>query len=50
MCEEIIIPKTCSFWQCKYKYEGDKIEKGELSHINTIFKETNEDRYEYLTL
>ena len=48
ICDGIIIPKTCGFWQCKYKFEGDKIEKGELKHINTKYKETNGDKFEYL--
>ena len=42
------MPKTCGFWKCKYKFEGDKIEKGELKHINTKYKETNGDKFEYL--
>jgi len=48
MCDGIIMPKTCGFWKCKYKFEGDKIEKGELKHINTEYKETNGDKFEYL--
>ena len=48
MCDGIIMPKTCGFWKCKYKFEGDKIEKGELKHINTKYKETNGDKFEYL--
>ena len=48
MCDGIIVPKTCGFWKCKYKFEGDKIEKGELKHINTKYKETNGDKFEYL--
>jgi len=48
MCDGIIMPKTCGFWKCKYKFEGDKIEKGELKHINPEYKETNGDKFEYL--
>ena len=28
ICEEIIMPKTCGFWNCEYQFIGDKIEKG----------------------
>ena len=48
MCGGIIVPKTCGFWKCTYKFEGDKIEKGELKHINTKYKNTNGDKFEYL--
>ena len=47
MCHGIIMPKTCGFWKCKYMFEGDKIEKGELKHINTKYKETNGGKFEY---
>ena len=48
ICDGIIMPKTCGFWKCKYMFEGDKIEKGELKHISTKCKETIGDNFEYL--
>ena len=47
MCIGIIVPKTCGFWNCEYQFEGDKIEEGELKHIDTKSKETKDDDFEY---
>ena len=47
MCEKIIVPKTCGFWKCEYQFEGDKIENGEIKHIDTKSKETKYDNFEY---
>jgi hypothetical protein len=47
MCYKIIVPKTCGFWQCEYQFEGDKIEGGDLKHVDTKCKETKDDNFEY---
>jgi len=47
ICDKIILPKTCGFWKCEYQFEGDKIEEGDLKHIDTKCKETKGDNFEY---
>ena len=47
MCSKIIVPKTCGFWKCEYQFEGDKIEDGDLKHVDTKCKETKDDNFEY---
>ena len=47
ICEGIIIPKTCGFWDCEYQFIGDKIEGGKRVHVDTKCKETNGDEFEY---
>ena len=47
MCDKIIVPKTCGFWKCEYQLEGDKIEEGDLKHVDTKCKETKDDNFEY---
>ena len=47
MCIGIIVPKTCGFWNCEYQFVGDKIEEGELKHVDTKSKETKDDDFEY---
>ena len=47
MCFKIIVPKTCGFWKCEYQFEGDKIENGEIKHIDTKSKETKDENFEY---
>jgi hypothetical protein len=47
MCNKIFEPKTCGFWQCEYQFEGDKIEDGNLKHVDTKCKETKDDNFEY---
>jgi len=47
MCDKIIIPKTCGFWKCEYQFIGDKIEEGDLKHVDTKCKETKDDNFEY---
>ena len=47
ICEGIIVPKTCWFWECEYQFVGDKIEEGKLKHIDTKSKETKGNNFEY---
>ena len=47
ICDKIIVPKTCGFWKCEYQFEGDKIENGDLKHVDTKCKETKDDDFEY---
>ena len=47
MCDKIIIPKICGFWKCEYQFIGDKIEEGDLKHVDTKCKETKDDNFEY---
>ena len=47
ICEGIVIPKTCGFWDCEYQFIGDKIEGGKKVHVDTKCKETNGDDFEY---
>ena len=47
ICGGIIIPITCGFWKCEYQFEGDKIENGELKHVNIKCRETKDDNFEY---
>ena len=47
ICDGLIVPKTCGFWDCEYQFEGDKIEDGKLKHIDTKCKETQGDKFEY---
>ena len=47
MCDGLVVPKTCGFWQCEYQFEGDKIEDGKLKHVDTECKETKGDNFEY---
>ena len=47
MCNGIIVPKTCGFWNCEYQFLGDKIEGGTLKHVDTQYKETKDDDFEY---
>ena len=47
MCQKIILPKTCGFWQCEYQFVGDKIEDGDLKYVDTKCKETKDDNFEY---
>ena len=47
ICARLIVPKTCGFWKCEYQFEGDKIEDGQLKHLNTRCKETKGDNFEY---
>ena len=47
MCDGIIIPKTCGFWNCEYQFIGDKIEGGALKHVDTKCKETEGNNFEY---
>ena len=47
ICDGIIIPKTCGFFECEYQFVGDKIEEGKLKHIDTKSKETKGDNFEY---
>ena len=47
ICEGIVIPKTCGFWDCEYQFIGDKIEGGKKVHVDTECKETNGDDFEY---
>ena len=47
ICDGLIVPKTCGFWDCEYQFEGDKIEDGKLKHINIKCKETQGDKFEY---
>ena len=47
ICDGLIVPKTCGFWDCEYQFEGDKIENGKLKHIDTKCKETQGDKFEY---
>ena len=47
ICHKIFVPKTCGFWKCEYQFEGDKIEEGDLKHIDTKCKETKDDNFEY---
>ena len=49
MCNGIVIPETCGFWKCEYQFDGDKIEEGQLKHIDTKSKETIGDNFEYFT-
>ena len=47
MCDGLVVPKTCGFWKCEYQFEGDKIEGGQLKHVDTRCKETIRDNFEY---
>ena len=47
ICHKIIVPKTCGFWKCEYQFEGDKIENGELKHLDTKSRECIGDNFEY---
>ena len=47
ICSRLVVPKTCGFWKCEYQFEGEKIEEGELKHIDTKCKETKGDNFEY---
>ena len=47
MCDGLVVPKTCGFWKCEYQFEGDKIESGQLKHVDTGCKETKGDNFEY---
>ena len=47
MCNKLVVPKTCGFWDCEYQFEGDKIEAGELKLVDTESKETKGDDFEY---
>ena len=47
LCDKPIVPKTYGFWYCEYQFEGDKIENGELKHINSKCKENKDDNFEY---
>ena len=47
MCDKIIIPKTCGFYKCEYQFVGDKIENGDLKHVDTKCKETVGNNFEY---
>ena len=49
MCNGLVVPKTCGFWECEYQFEGDKIEDGKLKHIDTKCKETKGDNFEYFS-
>ena len=49
MCNGLIVPKTCGFWNCEYQFEGDKIEGGKLKHVDTKCKETDGDKFEYFS-
>ena len=47
ICLGILLPKTCGFYKCKYKFQGDKIAEGQLKHINIWPKETIGDNFDY---
>lgn len=47
ICDGYINPKTCGFWKCKYKCKGKKLEKGKLVDVDTGYKYTNGDDFEY---
>ena len=47
LCNKIIDPKTCGFWQCEYQFKGKKIEDGEEKEYDSKTKETNDDDFEY---
>ena len=47
ICDGIIVPKTCGFWECEYQFLGDKIEEGALKHVEIKSKETKGDKCEY---
>ena len=47
LCNKIIDPKTCGFWQCEYQFKGKKIEDGEEKEYDSKTKETNYDDFEY---
>ena len=47
LCNKIIDPNTCGFWQCEYQFKGKKIEDGEEKEYDSKTKETNDDDFEY---
>ena len=47
MCNGLVVPKTCGFWECEYQFEGDKIENGKLKNVDSRCKETKGDNFEY---
>ena len=47
-CNEIIIPKTLGFYQCKYHIFGKKIKRGNIIPFDMGYRETKDDNhYDY---
>ena len=47
ICYGVFVPKTCGFWKCEYKIEGEKIQGGIMKHVDTETKKTYLDNFEY---
>ena len=47
ICNKIIKPKTCGFYDCEYQFVGEKIDKGEINKYDSKTKETIGNNFEY---
>ena len=47
ICNKIIKPKTCGFYDCEYQFIGKKIEDGDIKEYDSKTRETKGDNFEY---
>ena len=47
ICNKIIKPKTCGFYDCEYQFVGEKIDEGEVKRYNSMTRETIGKNFEY---
>ena len=47
ICNKIIKPKTCGFFDCEYQFVGEKIEEGEIKKYDSKTRETIGNNFEY---
>ena len=47
ICNKIIKPKTCGFYDCEYQLVGKKIDDGEIKKYESKTRETNGNNFEY---
>ena len=47
ICNKIIKPKTCGFYDCEYQFVGEKIDEGEIKKYDSKPRETIGNNFEY---
>jgi hypothetical protein len=47
ICNKIIKPKTCVFYDCEFQFIGKKIEDGDIKEYDSKTRETKSDNFKY---
>ena len=47
MCDGLVVPKTCGFYDCEYQLVGKKIDDGDIKKYESMTRETIGKNFEY---